>query len=700
MVFARLQALGAYFDQLQSSPEYERVLEGQCVEIVAELRSLKDLTLENATPLLALIQQNTHWSEDQKKTMVQTIHGKVEETLTGKGLGGRPSMQDYTLFPLYLTRNDWYVILSREHNVALKCNTVMDRLYGLGARHPTEFTYAMATACVLLTEPERFSDPLQLRSSYITVKGLCKTHLNSKLKSGDAQRPTVLLKALPPVRTALPEPLLRAAYETGEEAMHPLPHNITMEGLKQLESLISCRSNNAKLQLQLPKACGVPVFNQAMATTGIPVLNTPLIEHRDREGKKKSECTEVPLLDAPADSDTEPSSDERKRRKAMNYKKYEVAWKSVKDEPEDDTNLTWSDIHNAVHFDRSKAGPPPPKQPQEKKKAATTDEVTDEKLTEALTAVLAKACQRSLEKPLPPWRSAEVAPPVLKSKPKYTQAPPAPAMSTAAEAKTVPTALEPSQPPSKAVEGKSAPAVPGSNMAQDAAPIHPPPLFPGATPLPPRPKMWPKPSMPIAAPKPPPPPPDTPLPKDSSWPRGEVKPGQKNKSKGSVDTGGSKESKPLTGKKLEQKLKRDAEKLQRQEAAAKKKEESDKKKAAAATSKKTLQLATRICGSLTNAWTGGADVLEKAMACHLPEEGDVVHLKEWVQTIDGWRKTCTNVLNAYTKNNKADLPSLDFDLEIANDTIKECLGATKSVRKLIQDFKKKQAAAKAAAKGS
>ena len=275
MVFERLQALNAYFDQLKGSPEYGRLVEKQCVDIVNAVKDLGELKLENATPLLALVQQSSHWTDDHKKTLVQGIHAKVEETMNGKVLKDRFPMQDYTLFPLYLTRNDWHVLLNRDFNVAQKCQVVMNRLFRLGVRCPSEFTYAMVTAVILLIEPERFSDPLQLRSSYLTVKGICKTILTSKVKDIEGP-PSSIQKALPPVRTALPQDLLQAAYgDSNEEPMDPLPENISIEGLKQLESLVSCRGNNKKLQLQFRKACGVPMVNQAMGFGWNPYAPPP-----------------------------------------------------------------------------------------------------------------------------------------------------------------------------------------------------------------------------------------------------------------------------------------------------------------------------------------------------------------------------------------------------------------------------------------
>ena len=157
------------------------------------------------------------------------------------------------------------------------------------------------------------------------------------------------------------------------------------------------------------------------------------------------------------------------------------------------------------------------------------------------------------------------------------------------------------------------------------------------------------------------------------------------------------EAKNLTGKKLELHLKREAAKAQKHEEKEKKKEEAERRRAAVATTKKTLQLATKITGPMTNAWTAGADVLSKAAAVEseLPDGSDLAKLKETVGMIDAWRKDCSNALNTYTKNPKCDLKALDFNLETANETIKDCQSATKAVRKMVTDLKKLKAPVKA-----
>ena len=86
-------------------------------------------------------------------------------------------MQDYTAFPLYLTAADWTAIVDRSFQAPQKMSIVMPRLHGLGLRHPSEPTYGMITAVMLLTGPEPVNDYQQLRSSYLCIKKLGKDWL-------------------------------------------------------------------------------------------------------------------------------------------------------------------------------------------------------------------------------------------------------------------------------------------------------------------------------------------------------------------------------------------------------------------------------------------------------------------------------------------------------------------------------------------
>ena len=262
MAFDRLKALGHYFDQLRSNERYQSLVEEQCGLIANELRGLPSLDLQDATALLALIQQSQHWTEAHKRTLLDVIHGKVEASMGGRAVQSRAPNQDYTYFPLYLTKSDWEQLVSTSVQFVSKLEAVASRLWSLGLRNPSEDTSAMLTGVLLLTEPHRMSDGLQLRSSYLSTKQLLKDWLK---KRGAAENPPpVLMRSLPPTISALPQELRNDAY-AGSEEPASLPPGITMERLKQLEGMVPNRSNSKILQIHLPKASGFPLACQPMA---------------------------------------------------------------------------------------------------------------------------------------------------------------------------------------------------------------------------------------------------------------------------------------------------------------------------------------------------------------------------------------------------------------------------------------------------
>ena len=261
MAFERLQALGPFLDQLKETDGFEKLKEDQCALLTRELRGIEKLEISEATPLLVLIEQGKHWSKEQKETLQGAIRQKVEETIALRSGRARFPMQNYTMFPIYLTARDWCVVLDASHNVAQKCDCIMSRLWSLGLRCPSEPTAAMLTATLLLHEPQRFSDGLQLRSSYISVKSLMKGFIKGKTQA--QFNPPVVLKELPPSTTAIPKELYDATYDQ-EEKPGPLPPGVTLEKLKQLEEMIPNRSNNKQLQIQVPKAAGVPFMDSTM----------------------------------------------------------------------------------------------------------------------------------------------------------------------------------------------------------------------------------------------------------------------------------------------------------------------------------------------------------------------------------------------------------------------------------------------------
>ena len=100
-------------------------------------------------------------------------------------------------------------------------------------------------------------------------------------------------------------------------------------------------------------------------------------------------------------------------------------------------------------------------------------------------------------------------------------------------------------------------------------------------------------------------------------------------------------TKGLTGKKLEQALKKEAAKAARDEAAATRKAEAERKKVAKQTTKKTLQLSTRFCQPLTNAFTTAYDVFNKARwAAASMRSKQVWYTEQFAIGCGCWTKMC------------------------------------------------------------
>lgn len=154
------------------------------------------------------------------------------------------------------------------------------------------------------------------------------------------------------------------------------------------------------------------------------------------------------------------------------------------------------------------------------------------------------------------------------------------------------------------------------------------------------------------------------------------------------------ETKELTGKKLEQHLKREAAKEVKKVAAAKRKAEAARAKEAKANTRKTVALSSRMTGPLTNAFNPASDVLKKAQDIGLAEP-DVDLLQKHVTTLSEWSKACGKAMHYFTKNQNAELETLPFTQEDATLQIKDCNACVKNVRKLLAEFKKNNKAAAA-----
>ena len=120
----------------------------------------------------------------------------------------------------------------------------------------------------------------------------------------------------------------------------------------------------------------------------------------------------------------------------------------------------------------------------------------------------------------------------------------------------------------------------------------------------------------------------------------------------------------LTGKQLQAKLKREANKLQKEEQKKAKKEEAARKREAQATTKKVVQLSSKLSSKLSVPLTPAVHkahgILQKADSLGLKDADPVKEFQDCVEVIEEWKKKCASALNFYAKNPKCELAALPF----------------------------------------
>ena len=212
-----------------------------------------------------MIQRSQVWTQELKETLCNTINVKVENSLSGmRRLGTRQVLQDFHYFPYYLTTREWDMLLhDATINVAQKCNRVMDRLYRLGLRAPSENTMSMLTTVLLLQDSTRFQDYLQLRSSYLTIKDMVKNYLKNKVEDN----PNLIVKSLPPPPQVFMATMSDVVYYQNGEEPGLLPAGVTMENLIELHQLIPQRSNRKTINVSGAKAPS-PASHEAFVAAG------------------------------------------------------------------------------------------------------------------------------------------------------------------------------------------------------------------------------------------------------------------------------------------------------------------------------------------------------------------------------------------------------------------------------------------------
>ena len=131
-------------------------------------------------------------------------------------------------------------------------------------------------------------------------------------------------------------------------------------------------------------------------------------------------------------------------------------------------------------------------------------------------------------------------------------------------------------------------------------------------------------------------------------------------------------------------MKRDAQKLQTEQAKAARKQESERKKEAKAITKKVITLSSKLAAPLASALHKAREVMSKAVNGGVDCEEAFNDFKNDIETLEDWKKKTANAVATYSKNPASELTALPFENE------KEANNFMKSVQRegnrLVKEF--------------
>lgn len=144
---------------------------------------------------------------------------------------------------------DWNRLLDaslQKQVLCLHLREIVEHLFKLTLRHPSEDVLAMLTVLLLFHDQGRFMDGPSLRSSYLSAKTQFKTYMDALKKSDTNELP--LLGSLPADPKTLPEEYRRQAFgEEGRPAA--LPACVKYDQFVCLAQLVPQRGNHGSLKL-------------------------------------------------------------------------------------------------------------------------------------------------------------------------------------------------------------------------------------------------------------------------------------------------------------------------------------------------------------------------------------------------------------------------------------------------------------------
>ena len=269
MAVDRLKGVGKFLQQCRGADDFSAIQKTQHTALLQELGQLRQASHEECASMISLLKE-MDLTEEMKDALVKLVQEKA-----GFNQSTRVILQQWKFFPEFLKEGHWLRLTNpglQSQALTVHLKLLMEHLYKLGLRAPSEDTFAMITTLLLLTDQGRFSDSISLRSAYLSCKSQAR-HWLQILKHQKTQPNHPRLQELPKSAADLDPERLKDVFGEGCGAA-PLPDQLTMETLLHLCSLVPQRSSRLTTQLQIPRSVAVrghsAVARQFAA--GVPAL--------------------------------------------------------------------------------------------------------------------------------------------------------------------------------------------------------------------------------------------------------------------------------------------------------------------------------------------------------------------------------------------------------------------------------------------
>ena len=135
----QLRAAIKFLDGVKSLPGYAQLEEKQVAGILLALSKLKSLTVVQAGSLLSLLEGQTFAESNLEKLKSAIADKAAAIDVEAK----RKGMQDYTMFPYYLSEHVWEKVLDQKLDRGHCLDVLLSYVGHLGLRRPTELTISV-----------------------------------------------------------------------------------------------------------------------------------------------------------------------------------------------------------------------------------------------------------------------------------------------------------------------------------------------------------------------------------------------------------------------------------------------------------------------------------------------------------------------------------------------------------------------------